>query len=127
MTGESFGAMLRRLRIGAALSQNALARGAGCDAAYVNRLERPGQRMRGGQSIFTHAPRRTFVCAFAQVLGLGPAETDRLLYAAGLAPATDWQTLAEHAEDRLAAIREALAEDDDPVLSRLRIIRRRTG
>ena len=116
MTGETFAAMLKRLRTSQAghtqgngvvttqpvLSQTALAHKAGIDPAYVNRLEHGGQ-----------TPSRTVVLALAEVLDISQAQTDRLLFAAGLAPQEDWQTRAVKAEVRLATIREALAEDDE--------------
>jgi transcriptional regulator with XRE-family HTH domain len=122
VTAETFGEMLKRLRVAAGLSQNRLAREVGVDAAYVNQLERAGQVSRTGRVMRSPSPRRTIVCAVAQVLDLGEARTDRLLYAAGLAPATDWQEVAEAAEAKLNAIRDALADDDD-----LLTFRRRTG
>ena len=121
---ETFGQMLRRLRIGAGLSQNALAHQAGCDPAYVNRLERAGLIQRNGDLIRETIPRRTIVCAFGRILDLGPSQTDRLLVAAGLAPATDWQTRAIRAEAALAAIRRAFddADADGPVFIRRRAV-----
>src|SRR5690349_15023575 len=100
--------MLRRLRISAGLSQNRLAHEVGVDPAYVNQLERAGQVSRTGRVLRSPIPRRTIVCAIAQVLELGEDRADRLLYAAGLAPATDWQAVAEAAEAKLNAIRDAL-------------------
>lgn len=126
---ETFATMLRRLRgamlvqvpiqpgnwssrlVTASLSQNELARRAGVDAAYINRLERG-----------SHAPSRAVVLALTAVLELDLAETDRLLFAAGLAPATDWQARAEAAEAKLGMIRQTL--DVEPELV---IFRRRTG
>lgn len=126
MTGETFAAMLRRLREGRFLSQNALARAAGIDPAYVNRLEA------GRQPLGNHRPSipgRTVVLALAEVLDVSQAEADRLLFAAGLAPQVDWQTRALVAEGRLktikaafATIRDALAEEAEPTM-----LRRRTG
>ena len=40
MTGETLGAMLRRLRIERGYSQSHLAQLAGCDPSYVNTMER---------------------------------------------------------------------------------------
>lgn len=105
VTGETFGQMLRRLRIEAGLSQNQLARLAGCDPAYVNRLE-PGSQP---------PPKRPVVLALAQVLELTPGRTDRLLYAAGLAPATDWQSIAIDATAKLEAISAVLRPADEPI------------
>lgn len=84
----TFGAMLRGYRIRCALSQNQLARSAGCDPAYVNRLERAGAES-------TTLPSRRMVLAIwtALIAASGrasrPITTDdreRLLVAAGLAP-----------------------------------------
>jgi transcriptional regulator with XRE-family HTH domain len=105
---EIFGALLRQRRIESGLSQNELARRVGIDPAYINRLERPGQLRRGGQTIRASLPSRAVLCTIARVLGLDLRATDRLLYAAGLAPSIDWQTRAERAEAQLRAISDAL-------------------
>src|SRR4051812_49557758 len=76
--GLVFGAMLRRFRIRAGLSQNQLARRAGCDAAYVNRLER--ELVHGG------TPSRRLVEAFAEAVDGSAADGERLLVAAGYCP-----------------------------------------
>lgn len=111
MTGETFAAMLRRLRLAAGLSQNQLARQAGCDPAYINQMETgSGYRRKDGQPNMVS---RALVLSIAEVLDISQGQADRLLFAAGLAPQADWQTRAVKAEVRLAAIREALAEDDD--------------
>lgn len=99
MSGETFGQMLRRLRIERGLSQNELARRAGCDAAYVNRFERVGPGAMVGRAI---------VLSVADALEMSYAERDRLLFVAGLAPCEDWQTRAEDAEVKLDVIREAI-------------------
>ena len=114
MGHASFGDLLRAHRAAARLSQTALARQTGCDPAYVNRLERAGDRRRDGSLIALSLPRRTIVCAMAQALRLDALETDRLLYAAGLAPATDWQTRALSAEARLDEIRRSLWPEEEP-------------
>lgn len=98
MTGETFGQMLRAYRIRAALSQNALARMAGIDPAYVNRIEK---------GVFEGHVRRGVVLSLANVLELSDGMADRLLYAAGLAPQGDYQTRAEAAEAKLDIIRQA--------------------
>lgn len=103
MSGETFGQMLRRHRIAAALSQNALAHAAGIDPAYVNRLERGLSTRRDGRA---HLPHRSHVLALAEVMDVSQAEADRLLYAAGLAPQADYQTRAEVAEAKLHLIRQ---------------------
>lgn len=110
---EPFGVALRRHRIASGLSQNRLAVLAGVDPAYVNRLERAGERMRGGKLILESVPRRTVVTGLAHVLGLGSDETDRLLYISGLAPAQDWQARAEKAEAKVEVARAALEPDDE--------------
>lgn len=119
MTAETFGAMLRRHRIKAALSQNELARQAGCDPAYVNRLERGLTQNKSGR---LHLPNRTIVLAFAEVLDVSQAEADRLLYAAGLAPQADWQTRAEAAEAKLDIIRQTFDLPTDLLLFRKRAV-----
>jgi transcriptional regulator with XRE-family HTH domain len=119
MTAETFGAMLRRHRIAAAMSQNELAHQAGCNSAYVNRLERDTVTRKDGR---VGLPDRTYILAFAEVLDVSQAEADRLLYAAGLAPQADWQTRAEAAEAKLDMIRQTF---DLP--AELLTFRRRTG
>jgi transcriptional regulator with XRE-family HTH domain len=125
VTGETFGAMLTRLRSSQpghsqgnrfmathhVLSQSALARMAGIDPAYIHRLERGSK-----------PPSRTVVLALAEVLDISQNETDRFLFAAGLAPQADWQTRAEAAEAKLDIIRQAF---DLP--SEVLTFRRRTG
>lgn len=103
MAGETFGQRLRYHRVTLGLSQNQLARRAGCDPAYVNRLERAPEGM-GSQ------PSRHVVLSFANVLELATGQTDRLLFAAGLAPQEDWQTRAVRAETALAAIGRAFED-----------------
>ena len=73
-----FGPLLRDYRVRVGLSQNQLARRAGIDPAYVNRLERSGPD--GG------VPRRRVVLSLAVALELGPVDRERLLIAAGLCP-----------------------------------------
>jgi transcriptional regulator with XRE-family HTH domain len=110
VTGETFGALLRRLRvertmIGPAwpgtwsgrvvermLSQNELGRRSDVDVALVNRLEsdkHPGQ------------VRRETVEKLADGLDLSPLDRDRLLIAAGYWP---WRDQAEDVERALAAV-----------------------
>jgi transcriptional regulator with XRE-family HTH domain len=74
-----FGALLRVLRVRIGLSQNQLARRAGVDPAYVNRLERAGPES-------TSLPSRKVVLALAEVVEAGPVDLERLLVAAGLCP-----------------------------------------
>lgn len=98
----AFGALLRCHRVRVGLSQNELARRAGCDAAHVHRLEKVGRIV----------PGRAIVLALALALDLDYPDTDRLLAAAGHASVIDWQTRAERAEARLVAIQRTLGEDD---------------
>jgi|SRR5581483_8229806 len=77
---STFGAALRAYRVRAGLSQNALARRAGIDPAYVNRIE-------AAPHDAPTVPRRPLVEALSRALDLGPLDRDRLLLAAGFAPA----------------------------------------
>jgi transcriptional regulator with XRE-family HTH domain len=74
-----FGSLLRALRIRAGFSQNQLARRAGVDPAYVNRLER-------ASASSSSLPSRKVVLALADSLEAGPVDVERLLVAAGLCP-----------------------------------------
>jgi transcriptional regulator with XRE-family HTH domain len=74
-----FGALLRSLRVRMGLSQNQLARMAGVDPAYVNRLERASAES-------SSLPSRKVVLALADSLEAGPVDLERLLVAAGLCP-----------------------------------------
>jgi transcriptional regulator with XRE-family HTH domain len=74
-----FGALLRVLRVRIGFSQNQLARRAGVDPAYVNRLERAGPES-------TSLPSRKVVLALAEAVEAGPVDLERLLVAAGLCP-----------------------------------------
>ena len=74
-----FGALLRSLRVRMGFSQNQLARMAGVDPAYVNRLER-------ASADSTSLPSRKVVLALADALEAGPVDVERLLVAAGLCP-----------------------------------------
>ena len=77
--GHPFGALLRALRVRMGLSQNQLARMAGVDPAYVNRLERAPAES-------TSLPSRKVVLALADSVEAGPVDVERLLVAAGLCP-----------------------------------------
>jgi transcriptional regulator with XRE-family HTH domain len=77
--GHPFGALLRSLRVRMGFSQNQLARMAGVDPAYVNRLERAPAES-------TSLPSRKVVLALADSLEAGPVDVERLLVAAGLCP-----------------------------------------
>jgi transcriptional regulator with XRE-family HTH domain len=74
-----FGAALRERRVQAGLSQNALARRAGIDPAYINRMEK-------APADSPIVPRRPIVESLCRVLELSRVESDRLLLAAGMAP-----------------------------------------
>jgi len=74
-----FGALLRSLRVRMGFSQNQLARMAGVDPAYVNRLER-------APASSTSLPSRKVVLSLAESLEAGPVDLERLLVAAGLCP-----------------------------------------
>src|SRR5918911_779348 len=78
-TGSSFGQLLRSLRVRAGMSQNLLARTAGVDPAYVNRLERAAADSAA-------LPSRRVVLSLAEALDAGPVDVERLLVAAGLCP-----------------------------------------
>lgn len=124
MSGETFGAMLRRLRVERGISQNQLARQSGIDPAYVNRLERAGERTSEGATVKQQLPGRDIVLALAETLDLSYAERDRLLFATGLAPVTDWQTRCEDIEAALQTVREAvgvLSTAVEPTLIRSRV------
>ncbi len=77
--GPSFGLVLKQRRVAAGLSQNALARKAGIDPAYVNRIE-------AAASDAPTVPRRPIVESLAVALDLSRLETDRFYLAAGMAP-----------------------------------------
>ena len=94
---ETFGQLLRAHRERSRLSQNALARSVGVDAAHINRLEN-GNRRRPGRDV---------TLAIAEATALSADETDRLLYAAGLAPETDWQDLYRELEAAIRTVRSA--------------------
>lgn len=115
--------MLRRLRVERGLSQSELCRRAVVDPAYVNRLERAGQVQAGGKVIKETIPGRGIILSIAESLDLTYAERDRLLFIAGLAPETDWQTRCEDIEAALQTVREAvgvLATAVEPTMIRSR-------
>jgi transcriptional regulator with XRE-family HTH domain len=86
--GLAFGALLRQLRILAGLSQNRLARAAGVDPAYVNRLERApadsGAMPRRGVVLSLHDT--LMQESLLQGGRVGELDRDRLLAAAGHVP-----------------------------------------
>jgi transcriptional regulator with XRE-family HTH domain len=73
----TFGEQLAAARQRAGISQHALAKAAGVDASYVNRLER-GERQ---------APEVPLIRRFAAVLGLNATQTDALVVAGNGLPA----------------------------------------
>lgn len=72
----AFAGLLREIRARRGLSQSALARAAGIDPSYLNRIERAERE----------PPKRSVVEALARELDLSPDEADRLLVAAGHLP-----------------------------------------
>jgi|SoiMethySBSTD1v2_1073268.scaffolds.fasta_scaffold1010788_1 transcriptional regulator with XRE-family HTH domain len=82
--GLAFPSLLASLRTNMGLSQNALAKLAGIDAGYINRMERGPTN-----------PSSRVIHALADALALTPPERDCLLYRAGLAPTRDYQSLYE--------------------------------
>jgi transcriptional regulator with XRE-family HTH domain len=102
-SGCAFGCTLRLRRLKVGLSQNNLARRAGIDQAYVNRMERAP----ASSSIL---PSRHVALALAESLGLDWRQRDRFLFAASLAPKIDWQSRAENAESRLRQVVSAVRD-----------------
>lgn len=94
-----FGLTLRRYRLRAGLSQNALAKIVGINASYINRLE-SGER---------EEPTREVARALARALRLATEETDRLLFAAGHVPPT-LQKLGP-SDSTVAAVTRLLTND----------------
>ena len=86
-----FSAALRKYRELSGLSQNALARRAGIDPSYVNRLER-GER---------DAPARARVLDIARALELTSSQTNELLLSADYRPQTTESFV--HSSDTLSA------------------------
>lgn len=122
MSGETFGQMLRRVRVERGFSQNELARQAGYDPAYINRMEAERSTRKDGA---LHVPGRHVLMALAGALDLSYAERDQLLFVGGYAPETDWQTRAEVAESALQSVRDALGMVPD--LAEPTMLRRRTS
>lgn len=96
---EDFGSTLRRYRLRAGLSQNALAKVVGINASYINRLE-SGER---------EAPTREVAQALARALNLAQEEVDRLLFSAGHVPPS-LQKLGP-ADSTVAAVTRLLTND----------------
>lgn len=135
MSGETFGQLLRRLRAERGWSQNHLARVAGINAAYVNRMERDGQPWASGEPVLRHTPSRGIALALSSALDLSYAERDRFLFLAGLAPEIDWQARCEDVESALESVKAAVqvldvvraAVVDLETCEEPPFIRRRTG
>lgn len=94
-----FAATLRRYRVRAGFSQNALAKVVGIDASYINRLE-SGER---------EAPTRPVAQSLARALARCPEEVDRLLFSAGHMPPS-LQKLGP-ADPTIAAVTRLLTND----------------
>lgn len=110
---ESFGAILRRSRLRVALSQNKLARCAGIDPAYVNRMER-------APTDSISFPSRKVVLALAEAVDAGPDDRERLLVAAGHCPevivqAGGWDAYRDrfrtHMDNAMLALEAAFRAD----------------
>ena len=96
---DDFGSTLRRFRLRAGLSQNALAKIVGINASYINRME-SGER---------EAPTREVVTALARSLTLAVEDTDRLYASAGQLPPS-LQKLGP-ADSTIAAVTRLLTND----------------
>lgn len=75
----AFGAIVKRMRLRAGMSQSELARRSGIDRAYVHRIEKPAT----GEPV---VPSRQVVVAIADALELARFESDSLLVAGGYLP-----------------------------------------
>lgn len=96
---EDFGSTLRRYRLRAGLSQNALSRIVGINASYVNRLE-SGER---------ELPGREVALALGKALSLAPEEIDRLVFASGYVPPS-LQKLGAN-DSTISAVTRLLTDD----------------
>jgi transcriptional regulator with XRE-family HTH domain len=94
MRRTPLGNLLSIYRVRAGLSQNRLAHMAGCDPAYVNRIERADTEMNGS------SPSRSMTLQLAKALDLSARERDGMLHAAGHATEIDWMA----AYDELASV-----------------------
>lgn len=103
---ESFGEELRRQREAVGISQSALAKRAGLNASYINRLE-SGER---------EPPKVETVVALARGLGLSREEEDRLLVAAGHLPLAMAKLGA--GDPTLGAVAEVLADESLSAIDR---------
>lgn len=100
---NSFAELLQRLRLKAGLSQNALAKKAGVDPSYINRIEK-GERQ---------PPSLSVVHDIARALDLEEFSTNQLLLSAGYAPATTANPqLVAH--PRLQFLGDFLSDDSIP-------------
>lgn len=96
----TFGAYLAHLMAREGLSQNELARRAGCDPAYVNRMARGVVGPNDGSGKW--AVGRAVLSELAVALALDEQETEVLLLLAGYAPARAMAQAAQrHAVGRL--------------------------
>jgi transcriptional regulator with XRE-family HTH domain len=122
MSAASFGQLLRDLRLRVGISQNALARRAGIDVAYINRLERVRQSHSG-------LPSRRVVLALAYAAEASRLDSERLLIAAGLCPDSLIQlgTWDSSLVDLLDVLADPHVSDDDRAELRelLRIVTKR--
>lgn len=105
-----FPMLLNRHRVHAGMSQNRLAKAAGIDPAYVNRLERAAPDS-------TSLASRKVVLALATALELTDRQTDRFLFASGHAPQRDYQQLWEAVEPAIETIRRVIDGDAENVLA----------
>ena len=99
MMDESFGPMLRRFRLRAGYSENALAKVVGINCSYINRLS-SGER---------DTPTREVTAALCRGLNLGVEDTDRLMFSAGHVPPS-LQKLGP-ADSTIAAVTRLLTND----------------
>jgi transcriptional regulator with XRE-family HTH domain len=76
---QGFASLLRRLRVAAGFSQNALARNSSIDPAYVNRLE-------AASDAEPIVPRPAVLARLCAALQLSALDRDRLYFAAGRCP-----------------------------------------
>ena len=107
MVADSFGALLRNLRVRMGFSQNHLARLAAIDPGYVNRLERAPPDS-------ANFPSRKVVLALADALEVTTDTRERLLVAAGHCPeaiirAGGWSAYQRHLR---AALEDAVLAFD---------------
>jgi transcriptional regulator with XRE-family HTH domain len=97
---SNFSGWLKEQRKFAGLSQNALARAAGIDPAYVHQIENDN----AGQVS------RSVALSIGAALHLDYNTMEQLLWHAGLAPEINWQRRAMSAEATLESIRKITKE-----------------